>query len=185
MKYVKKPVVIEAIQVPPEGEAFTDEQVSWIRSNDPRDVVESVGAGCVNIETLEGIMTASPNDWIIRGVQGELYPCKPDIFAATYDVYSELEAMSFGQAVEAMKSGKRVARKGWNGSGMFAYYVPVAKYPAQRNTKNTMVGMFPDDLVPYRHYIALKTAQNDIATWSPSTSDALAEDWRIVEVEEP
>jgi hypothetical protein len=39
----------------------------------------------IDIETLEGTMTASPGDWIIRGVQGEFYPCKPEIFEATYD----------------------------------------------------------------------------------------------------
>lgn len=37
------------------------------------------------IPTLEGVMKASPGDWIITGVKGEVYPCKPDIFAATYD----------------------------------------------------------------------------------------------------
>ena len=39
----------------------------------------------LHIPTLEGAMTASPGDWIIRGVQGEFYPCKPDIFAETYE----------------------------------------------------------------------------------------------------
>lgn len=39
----------------------------------------------ISIDTLEGVITASPGDWIIRGVQGEFYPCKPDIFAATYE----------------------------------------------------------------------------------------------------
>jgi len=39
----------------------------------------------IHIETLEGTMVASPGDWVIRGVQGEFYPCKPDIFAATYE----------------------------------------------------------------------------------------------------
>ncbi|MEU0761592.1 hypothetical protein ABZ351_18195 [Streptomyces microflavus] len=39
----------------------------------------------LDIRTLEGVMRASEGDWIIRGVQGEHYPCKPDIFAATYD----------------------------------------------------------------------------------------------------
>ena len=39
----------------------------------------------LHIRTLEGIMTVSPNDWVICGIKGELYPCKPDIFAATYD----------------------------------------------------------------------------------------------------
>jgi len=41
------------------------------------------------IDTLEGIMTVSPGDWVIRGVQGEFYPCKPDIFAATYEEVHE------------------------------------------------------------------------------------------------
>jgi hypothetical protein len=40
---------------------------------------------CLVIATLEGMMRAEPGDWIIRGVNGELYPCKPDIFAATYE----------------------------------------------------------------------------------------------------
>ncbi|MEV8610241.1 hypothetical protein AB0383_20330 [Amycolatopsis sp. NPDC051373] len=46
---------------------------------------DSVGTHVLKIETLEGPITASPGDWVIRGVQGEFYPCKPDIFAATYD----------------------------------------------------------------------------------------------------
>ena len=85
----------------------------------------------------------------------------------------------FGWAIQAMKRGEKVCRKGWNGSGMFAYYVPANEYPAGENHLGTMKGIFPNDMVPYRHYIALKTAQNDVATWSPSTSDALAEDWEI------
>ena len=44
-----------------------------------------LGGGSFWIKTLEGTMTAFPGDWIIRGVKGELYPCKPDIFAATYE----------------------------------------------------------------------------------------------------
>jgi hypothetical protein len=43
------------------------------------------GMGGVEIKTLEGTMVANPGDWIIRGVKGELYPCKPDIFEATYE----------------------------------------------------------------------------------------------------
>jgi hypothetical protein len=39
----------------------------------------------LNVETLEGIMLARPGDWLIQGVAGEIYPCKPDIFAATYE----------------------------------------------------------------------------------------------------
>lgn len=82
MKYRKKPVVIEAVQwLPPVrvGEVY-------------RALVDEISRGVVErdedrlrIRTLEGVMTADPGDWIIRGVQGEVYPCKPDIFEATYE----------------------------------------------------------------------------------------------------
>lgn len=48
-------------------------------------VVEDRGVGYLAIKTLEGEMTANPNDWIIKGIKGELYPCKPAIFEATYE----------------------------------------------------------------------------------------------------
>jgi hypothetical protein len=80
-KYVKKPVVIEAIQW--KG-YLTNEQ----------EIREFVGEALVDpydtkqfllIKTLEGDMQANPGDWIIKGIRGEFYPCKPDIFEATYD----------------------------------------------------------------------------------------------------
>lgn len=85
--------------------------------------------------------------------------------------------MDFGQAVRLLKQGRRVTRSGWNGKGMFVYYVPAASYPAQRNTAGTMIGMFPDDMVPYRDYLAMKTAQGDVVPWVASQSDILADDW--------
>lgn len=88
------------------------------------------------------------------------------------------ENMNFGGAIEAMKSGCKVARKGWNGHGQFAYYVPPASYPAQTGVAQAHFG--ESAMVPYRGYLALKTAQEDVATWAPSCSDALAEDWVIV-----
>ena len=48
-------------------------------------VNDAVDGPCILINTLEGQMKAAPGDWIIKGVKGEFYPCKPDIFAATYD----------------------------------------------------------------------------------------------------
>lgn len=89
----------------------------------------------------------------------------------------EGDEFDFGSAIHLLKIGKKVARKGWNGSGMFVYYVPAASYPVERNNLETMGGQFPDDMVPYREYLALKTAQGDVATWAPSVSDALATDW--------
>lgn len=86
---------------------------------------------------------------------------------------------SFGSAVAAAKEGYKVARKGWNGSGMFAYIVPANSYPAQTDAAKSFFG--ENGMVPYRAYWALKTAQDDVATWAPSGSDSLSEDWCIVE----
>jgi hypothetical protein len=81
-KFRKKPVVIDAFQWRPlSGEAQDKAVPDWI-------VMENHDIGPGNslmIHTLEGIMRADPDDWIIRGIKGELYPCKPDIFAATYE----------------------------------------------------------------------------------------------------
>lgn len=98
-----------------------------------------------------------------------------DVFEESY---RETNAMNFGLATEAAKQGKKIARVGWNGQGMFAYIVPSNSYPA---STQVMKDYFKGELVPYRAYWALKTAQNDIATWAPSGSDSLAEDWMIVE----
>lgn len=87
MKYRKKPVVIDAWQ-------FTKENY---RDGAPHFIKHAVGSPVVlwsqfggeviggEIKTLEGVMTVSEGDFIIKGVQGEFYPCKPDIFAETYE----------------------------------------------------------------------------------------------------
>lgn len=88
--------------------------------------------------------------------------------------------LNFGQAIEAMKNGNKVARSGWNGKNMFIYYVPANKYPASGNTMGTMKGVFPDDMVPYGAYIAMKTAQDNVVPWLASQTDVLAEDWELI-----
>lgn len=88
----------------------------------------------------------------------------------------------FGHALQKMKDGERVARAGWNGQGMFAYCVPAASYPAQTRAAKAFFG--PDAMVPYRAYLALKTAQDDVAVWVPSVSDLLATDWYVLEDED-
>lgn len=81
--YRKKPIEIEAFQVPPEGEYCSEEMSAFLNQSD-RDM-ESNANGTLTIYTLEGTMTAEPGDYIIKGIQGELYPCKPDIFEVTYE----------------------------------------------------------------------------------------------------
>lgn len=78
MKFRKKPVVIEAIQFTGQNK---DEIVTFtgdVLGVDSPD-------GDLMIITLEGSMRASPGDWVIQGVNGEFYPCKPDIFEKTYE----------------------------------------------------------------------------------------------------
>lgn len=81
--YRKKPVVIHAHRWNPSypPTSMPDWLWSYVTAN-PHLFNDS---GNLTIRTLEGDMTACPGDWIIRGVKGELYPCKPDIFAATYE----------------------------------------------------------------------------------------------------
>lgn len=88
--------------------------------------------------------------------------------------------MNFGEAIEALKAGHKVARSGWNGKGMFLYYVPANSYPASGNKLGTMTGIFPDDMVPYGAYIAMKTAQDNVVPWLASQTDVLAEDWENI-----
>jgi hypothetical protein len=93
--------------------------------------------------------------------------------------YRPCTAMTFGLALEALKRGSRVARAGWNGKGMFAYLVPANSYPAQTGAAKAFFG--EGGMVPYNAYLALKGADDTVSTWAPSGSDALAEDWLIVE----
>lgn len=86
MKYRKKPVVIEAVQFDDSVECF--ETLGWL-GLDPVRVGYDVKPPVLRIDTLEGEMTAQLGDYIIRGVNGEFYPCKPDIFEKTYEKVEE------------------------------------------------------------------------------------------------
>lgn len=95
-QYRKKPVVIDAEQW--DGTVNDAGRIiSWVLDNHPESQVPSFAEtnetehrehAELRISTMEGVMTASPGDFIIIGVQGETYPCKPDIFAATYEAVS-------------------------------------------------------------------------------------------------
>jgi hypothetical protein len=79
MRYRKRPVEVEAVQFV--GTNIV-EIAQFIADRDGQFIPT---LGYIDIVTLEGTMTASPGDWVICGVAGELYPCKPDIFEATYE----------------------------------------------------------------------------------------------------
>jgi hypothetical protein len=80
-RYRKKPVVIEAMEMTPRN---VMQVAAWCGGHGY--TLENSDSAFVDITTLEGVMTAQLGDYIIKGVQGEFYPCKPDIFEATYEV---------------------------------------------------------------------------------------------------
>lgn len=89
-KFRKKPVILEAVQLTPEyapaclvGEA--QPPFGLFVSGDFPPGQRTLQRAWISIRTLEGTMRADLNDWIIQGVKGELYPCKPDIFADLYE----------------------------------------------------------------------------------------------------
>lgn len=85
MKFRKKPVVVDAVQY--DG---TSASVDRIMDMGGTKGINNSPEG-LYISTLEGTMKADKGDWVIKGVQGELYPCKPDIFEKTYEPVEETE----------------------------------------------------------------------------------------------
>lgn len=87
-KFRKKPVEIEAIQW--NGENIAEIKM-FMDENEPVYMSGYSNADkIIGIQTLEGLMVANINDWIIKGIKGEFYPCKPDIFEQTYEALNEI-----------------------------------------------------------------------------------------------
>lgn len=107
-QFRKNPVVIDAIQFTKEDK---NRAFNFITCNHYADW-DSADNPTIRIETTEGEMTASLGDWIIKGVKGEFYPCKPDIFALTYEP-AALSALAQEQA--PMKAKRPEAVTGWSG----------------------------------------------------------------------
>ena len=86
MKYRKKPVVIDAVQLKWDtwSEMCAHANVGKLIEGFPEGKIDGEKIG-MSIPTLEGLVIADENDWIIKGVKGEIYSCKPDIFEATYE----------------------------------------------------------------------------------------------------
>lgn len=86
--------------------------------------------------------------------------------------------LSFSQALEAIKAGKKVQRVGWNGKGMFVFLVPGSVFEVNRPP---LLGIYPEGTtVTYHGHIDMKTADDQIVPWLCSQTDMLAEDWQIL-----
>lgn len=198
-KFRKKPVIIEAFQW--HGEHCRENAgifPEWMVEAAKSEVVKYLPlAEAVEITTLEGTMRAELGDWIIRGVKGELYPCKPDIFEATYEPADaallegtatlsvsdggkiiDLNAADFSDALMWLKEGKRVQRAGWNGADQYVVLIP-GEYLARSAAGygfGEAIGEFT-----FGNVLALKNAQNIMQPgWIPSMGDLMAEDWQVV-----
>jgi len=86
--------------------------------------------------------------------------------------------MDFGKALVALKEGKRVAREGWNGKGMFLFLVAGSNFIVNREPLLSIVG--EGRMVTYRPHIDMKDAEGKVVPWLASQTDMLAEDWCVV-----
>lgn len=155
--------------------------------NECREAMEKDNAGVtmfIQMPTGDEELIHNPNlaaklDYIERAYDDDLHlkSC-PEIHINEYHIHIlQEEVMDFGVAIMNLKEGRRVARNGWNGKGMYLYYVPAAAYPPSTDVAREAFGGEP---VPYGAYIAMKTAQGNVVPWLASQTDMLAEDWIIL-----
>lgn len=86
--------------------------------------------------------------------------------------------MNFGEAVSALKEGKKVAREGWNGKGMFLFLVHGSRFKVNRQP---LLGIYEEGTeIDYHGHIDMKSAQGYITPWQPSQADMLSDDWQTV-----
>lgn len=88
--------------------------------------------------------------------------------------------MNFGDAIAALKAGKRVRRSGWNDKGMFLFLVAGSQFKVNREPLLSILG--EGAVVDYHAHIDMKTAQGYVVPWLASQADMLDEDWEIVEL---
>lgn len=86
-------------------------------------------------------------------------------------------SMNFGEALQALKNGQKVARSGWEVLDTYVYYVPAQSYPAVTEIAKKEFG----DTVPYEAYLALKTGAGSVVPWNIPQPCIFADDWQIVE----
>jgi hypothetical protein len=115
-------------------------------------LVEYVDGGKGNTDLYTGYVSWSPAEVFDRA-------------------YRECDGMTFGQAIEAIKAGQKVARTGWNGKGM---WIGLHKEVGTFTRKECGTEL------TYRDYITMKTVDNQLVPWVASQTDVLAEDWEIV-----
>ena len=192
-KFRKKPVVIEAItfkefvQYGKDNDANIVNDMPWSFQYKGHPITHE-NDECYLIPTLEGTHNFTPKDVLITGVKGEIYPCKIDIFEATYDLVENLQGLSFGTAIEALKLGKLITRSGWNGKGMFIVkqipaVIGIEIIPRMQSLPQSVKDVLIEREQPicYESQMLIINSLGRADSWVPSSSDCFAEDWEIIE----
>lgn len=180
----KKPVTIECMQY---NGLNKDQVLIFCGHDNIADVTSPITLeNHIGIKTLEGIMKISDGDIVIKGINGEFYPCKYDIFKATYDIVDDPAddpkfCHTFSWALDQLKLGKRIHRKGWNGKGMSV--VLMKGYPegvaCNKQTAEAW-NLKEGDLFRLEPYMQIQMVNGSHSMWVPSVNDCLAEDWATV-----
>lgn len=99
------------------------------------------------------------------------------------EAYQPLDALSFGHAIVALKAGHRIARRGWNGKGMFLVYVPgTPHFMPREGSPYASLAVAPSGVVDINPHIDMKTATGEMQPgWLASQTDMLSQDWQIVD----
>lgn len=122
-------------------------------------LVEYLDGGKANVAGFEGYVSWSPREVFLNA-------------------YRPIGGMSFGDALVALESGKRVARFGWNGKGMFLFLVNGSTFTVNRPP---LLGIYPEGTtIEYCPHIDMRTADGKIVPWLCSQTDMLAKDWCII-----
>lgn len=206
-EYRKKPVVIGVVtfdELVAYGKEHADNIVEGMPWSFEFEGVQITHENdeCYVIPTLEGNHNFTPKDVLIKGIKGELYPCKIDIFKATYDEVDVLNVDTspgpygglhlgrgtFGEATRALNAGLRVARSGWNGNDMFVFQqvpseIPLDVIANMQSLPQSVKDEFAKRgaSISYRNQLAIVKPNNEINGWTPSGSDALATDWKVLD----
>ena len=160
VNFIKKTIIVQAVKVAEVMAKIDDAEPKlphWVLRALDYFMLFPTPDGLA-VDTSMGMQTAPNDGWIIQGVDGEIYPCPADVFAASYERYDpdgeETEGLSFNQALSALCSGKKVARKEWYN---------------KRHIEHANGAMFCDGMVDVDRFEA-----------SFNSADILALDWYIV-----
>lgn len=161
---MKRYIGTKIVKMKPMNRADYKALRGWILPEDENGadegyLVEYTDGGKPNLEGYAGYVSWSPKEQADRA-------------------YREINGLTFGLAIEALKKGLKVARKGWNGKGMFVFLVPGSQFTVSRAPLNTI---YPEGTpIDYCPHIDMRTADQKIVPWLASQTDVLAEDWWIV-----